>query len=60
MKDRTITYPADVVRRIASQLIDDGWALSEEQAHEVALDFVLDCTEAVDKLRAIEAREAGS
>jgi hypothetical protein len=54
---RTITYPADEVRRLADRLMDRDWNLPDDEALELARDIVIDVTMAVDKLRANEARE---
>lgn len=56
--DRTITFPANAVDTLADRLQDENWHLDGDDARELAQDIVIDVTEAVDKLRAIEANEA--
>lgn len=56
---RAVTYPADAVRALADRLCDMDWNLPPDEAMEAARDIVIDVTTAVDKLRAIEAAEAG-
>lgn len=59
-EDRTITYPADAMQRVADRLQDwDPAGLGGDEARERAFEITTKITEAVDKLRAIEAREEG-
>lgn len=59
MEDRTITFPAQVVTFVADRLMDLDHFMERDDAIREAFDIVIEVTEAVDKLRAIEARERG-
>lgn len=56
--DRVISYPADAQRRVADRLMDENPMLDGDEAMDLAFDLTIEITEAVDKLRAIEADEA--
>lgn len=58
MADRTVTFPADMVTRVANELCDQNWTLPGDEAEVIARDIVIDVTLAVDKLRASEAGDA--
>ena len=56
-EDRVITYPADACQRLADRLMDMDTGMYPEEAYEIAFDITIDITQAVDKLREIEANE---
>lgn len=56
--DRTVTYPAAAVREIADRLMDKDWNLPDDEALDEAREIVIDVTNAVDELRASEAKDA--
>lgn len=56
--DRVITFPADAAQRVADRLQDENWHMDGDTAADVAQEIVIDVTEAVDKLREMEAEEA--
>lgn len=56
--ERRVTYPADVMQRVADRLGDIDWNLPGDEALEIAQEIVIDVTNAVDKLRRLEAEDA--
>lgn len=57
-EDRVITFPADAAQRVADRLQDENWHLDGDDARDVAQEITIEITEAVDKLREMEADEA--
>lgn len=55
---RTVSYPADALKRVGDRLQDDFPHLDNDEVATLAFDLTIEVVEGVDRLRAREAYEA--